>query len=217
MRLAALMGVRVIYVLTHDSIGVGEDGPTHQPVEHLASYRCMPNILTFRPCDVVETAEAWQIALETDNKPSILALSRQNLPLLRTSAAENLSARGGYIIAGDIRKRRATIIATGSEVSLAVEAHLHLKDEGIETAVVSMPCCELFDAQSDTYREEILGNCPRVAVEAASKFGWERYVGLNGDIIGMDGFGASGPAAELYPYFGITAEEIADSVKNLLK
>ena len=217
MRLAALMGVRVIYVLTHDSIGVGEDGPTHQPVEHLASYRCMPNILTFRPCDVVETAEAWQIALETDNKPSILALSRQNLPLLRTSAAENLSARGGYIIAGDIRKRRATIIATGSEVSLAVEAHLHLKDEGIETAVVSMPCCELFDAQSDTYREEILGSCPRVAVEAASKFGWERYVGLNGDIIGMDGFGASGPAAELYPYFGITAEEIADSVKNLLK
>ena len=217
MRLAALMGVRVIYVLTHDSIGVGEDGPTHQPVEHLASYRCMPNILTFRPCDVVETAEAWQIALETDNKPSILALSRQNLPLLRTSAAENLSARGGYIIAGDIRKRRATIIATGSEVSLAVEAHLHLKDEGIETAVVSMPCCELFDAQSDTYREEILGDCPRVAVEAASKFGWERYVGLNGDIIGMDGFGASGPAAELYPYFGITAEEIAESVKNLLK
>ncbi len=217
MRLAALMGVRVIYVLTHDSIGVGEDGPTHQPIEHLASYRCMPGILTFRPCDVVETAEAWQLAISTENKPSILALTRQNLPLLRKSAQENLTAKGGYILAGDAKKRQATIIATGSEVSLAMEARAKLAEEGIEVTVVSMPCCELFDAQPEPYREEVLGHAPRVAVEAASKFGWERYVGEKGDIIGMDGFGASGPAGELYKYFGITVEEVVDAVKNSLK
>lgn len=217
MRLAALMGVRVIYVLTHDSIGVGEDGPTHQPIEHLASYRCMPGILTFRPCDVVETAEAWQLAISTEDKPSILALTRQNLPLLRKSAQENLTAKGGYILAGDAKKRQATIIATGSEVSLAMEARGKLAQEGIEVTVVSMPCCELFDAQPEPYREEVLGHAPRVAVEAASKFGWERYVGEKGDIIGMDGFGASGPAGELYKYFGITVEEVVDAVKNSLK
>ena len=217
MRLAALMGIRVIYVLTHDSIGVGEDGPTHQPVEHLASYRCMPGILTFRPCDVVETAEAWQIALESENKPSILALTRQGLPLLRKSSAENLTAKGGYILAGDAKKRQATIIATGSEVSLAMEARAQLAEEGIEATVVSMPCCELFDAQPEPYRQEVLGTAPRIAVEAAAKFGWERYVGENGDIIGMDGFGASGPAGELYKYFGITVDEVVDAVKNSLK
>lgn len=217
MRLAALMGIRVIYVLTHDSIGVGEDGPTHQPIEHLASYRCMPNILTFRPCDVVETAEAWQIALETEDKPSLLALTRQGLPLLRTSAEVNLSAKGGYVIAGEDKKRQATIIATGSEVSLSVEAMNKLAEEGIKVAVVSMPCTELFDAQPIDYQEQVLGKAPRIAVEAASKFGWEKYVGLEGDIIGMDGFGASGPAEELYKYFGITVEEVADAVKNCLK
>lgn len=217
MRLAALMGIRVIYVLTHDSIGVGEDGPTHQPIEHLASYRCMPNILTFRPCDVVETAEAWQIALETEDKPSLLALTRQCLPLLRTTAEVNLSAKGGYVIAGEDKKRQATIIATGSEVSLAVEAMNKLAEEGIKVAVVSMPCTELFDAQPIDYQEQVLGKAPRIAVEAASKFGWEKYVGLEGDIIGMDGFGASGPAEELYKYFGITVEEVADAVKNCLK
>ncbi len=217
MRLAALMGTRVIYVLTHDSIGVGEDGPTHQPIEHLASYRCMPNILTFRPCDVVETAEAWQIAVESEKTPSILALTRQNLPLLRTSAKENLTAKGGYILAGDAKKRQATIIATGSEVSLAIEAREQLAKEGIEVVVVSMPCCELFDAQPEPYRAEVLGTAPRVAVEAGAKYGWERYVGCDGDIIGMDGFGASGPAGELFKYFGITVEEVVDSVKNSLK
>lgn len=219
MRLAALMGIRVIYVLTHDSIGVGEDGPTHQPVEHLASYRAMPNINTFRPCDVVETAEAWQIALESESTPSLLALTRQNLPLLRTSSKENLTQKGGYVIS-DVtkgKKRQATIIATGSEVSLAVEAQAKLREEGIETAVVSMPCTELFDKQDVTYQEEILGSSPRIAVEAAAKFGWERYVGLDGDIIGMDGFGASGPAEELYKYFGITVEEVVDAVKNCQK
>lgn len=217
MRLAALMGLHTIYVMTHDSIGVGEDGPTHQPIEHLASFRAMPNMLTFRPCDVVETAEAWALAIEQERTPSILALSRQNLPLLRQDAKTNMSARGGYIIAGDEKKRQATLIATGSEVGLAVEARNKLKQEGIEVAVVSMPCTELFDAQDISYQEQILGTKPRIAVEAASKFGWEKYVGLNGDIIGMDGFGASAPAAELYKYFGITVDEVVDAVKDALK
>lgn len=215
-RLSALMGLRVVYVLTHDSIGVGEDGPTHQPIEHLASYRAMPNINVFRPCDVVETAEAWRLALTSEHTPSILALSRQGLPLLRTQSAENKTAKGGYIISGDPSKRQATIIATGSEVSLAIEAQQRLAEEGIATVVVSMPCTELFDAQPLPYQKEVLGAAPRIAVEAASKFGWEKYVGLDGDIIGMDGFGASGPASELYKYFGITVEEVVDSVKNCL-
>lgn len=217
MRLASLMGLHTIYVMTHDSIGVGEDGPTHQPIEHLASFRAMPNMLTFRPCDVIETAEAWELAITQSQTPSILALSRQNLPLLRQDAKENKSAKGGYIIAGDINKRQATIIATGSEVSLAVDAYNKLKEEGVNVAVVSMPCTELFDSQDIKYQEEILGNKPRIAVEAASKFGWEKYVGLNGDIIGMDGFGASAPGVELYKYFGITVDEVVDAVKEALK
>ena len=216
-RLAALMGLRVIYILTHDSIGVGEDGPTHQPIEHLASYRAMPNINVFRPCDLVETAEAWRLAIENEHTPSILALSRQGLPMLRTSAKENLTAKGGYVISPCKGKPQATLIATGSEVSLAVEAQSALREEGVEVAVVSMPCTELFDAQPISYQEEVLGSAPRIAIEAASKFGWEKYVGLNGDIIGMDGFGASGPAEELYKYFGITKEEIIDSVKDCLR
>lgn len=216
-RLAALMGIRVIYVLTHDSIGVGEDGPTHQPIEHLASYRAMPNINVFRPCDVVETAECWRLAIENEHTPSILVLSRQNLPLLRTTYKENLTSKGAYVLEGETKKRQATLIATGSEVSLALEAQAALKEEGIEVVVVSMPCAELFDAQPISYQEEVLGKAPRIAIEAASKFGWEKYVGLSGDIIGMDGFGASGPAEELYKYFGITVEEIVDSVKNCLE
>lgn len=217
MRLAALMGIRVVYVLTHDSIGVGEDGPTHQPIEHLASYRAMPNIYTFRPCDVVETAEAWKIALESEHTPSILALTRQGLPMLRNSVAENLTAKGGYVISdvSNGKERQATIIATGSEVSLAVEAQQKLREEGIEVAVVSMPCTELFDAQSKNYKEKVLGKAPRVAVEAAAKYGWERYVGIEGKIIGMDGFGASGPAGELYKHFGITVDAVVNAVKGL--
>ena len=213
-------GNNVMYGIREHAMGAvmnGEDGPTHQPVEHLASYRCMPNILTFRPCDVVETAEAWQLALEEEHTPSILALTRQNLPMLRESAELNRTARGGYIIRGDRNNRQATLIATGSEVSLAVAARDKLKEEGIEVAVVSMPCTELFDKQPIDYQEEILGTAPRIAVEAASKFGWEKYVGLHGDIIGMDGFGASGPAEQLYEYFGITVDEVVDSVKNLIK
>ena len=217
MRLASLMKLHTIYVMTHDSIGVGEDGPTHQPIEHLASFRAMPNMLTFRPCDIVETAEAWELAVEQKNTPSILALSRQNLPILRSDSKENKTSLGAYIIAGDDKKRQATLIATGSEVALAVEAYNKLKAEGIDVVVVSMPCTELFDAQPITYQEQILGNKPRIAIEAASKFGWEKYVGLTGDIIGMDGFGASAPGSELYKYFGITVEEVIDSVKNSLR
>ena len=219
MRLAALMGIRVIYVLTHDSIGVGEDGPTHQPIEHLASYRAMPNIYTFRPCDVVETAEAWEIALISESTPSILALSRQGLPLLRTSAKENLTAKGGYVISdvSNGKERQVTLIATGSEVALAVSAQEKLREKGIEAAVVSMPCTELFDLQTPEYQDQVLGKCPRIAIEAAAKFGWEKYVGLEGDIIGMDGFGASGPGDKLYEHFGITVDEVVESTENLLK
>lgn len=217
MRLSALMGLRVIYVLTHDSIGVGEDGPTHQPIEHLASYRAMPNILTFRPCDVIETAEAWQCALESEHTPSILALSRQNLPLLRKNYKENKTSKGGYVIAGDKEKRQATLIATGSEVSLAVEAMQALEKEGISVAVVSLPCWELFDKQDSKYREEVLGNAPRFAIEAASPFGWERYVEKSANIIGIPEFGASGPAAKVYEHFGITSENIVSRIKKELK
>lgn len=215
-RLAALMGIRVIYVLTHDSIGVGEDGPTHQPVEHLASYRAMPNVLVFRPCDVIETAEAWQLAMTTTDAPSLLVLSRQGLPLLRRSIKENLTAKGGYVIS-DVEKgekRDLTLIATGSEVSLAVAAQAELKKKGIAAAVVSMPCTELFDRQSDAYRRKVLGSAPRIAIEAAAKFGWEKYVGAKGEIIGLDGFGASGPAAAVYEHFGLTVPAV---VKAALK
>lgn len=218
-RLSALMGLRVIYVLTHDSIGVGEDGPTHQPIEHLASYRAMPNVLMFRPCDVVETAEAWQLAVETADKPSLIALSRQNLPTLRADIAENLTAKGGYVIS-DVnagKKRQATFIATGSEVFLAVEAQKKLREKGIETAVVSMPCTELFDAQDENYRNQTLGNAPRIAVEAAATFGWDKYVQGNGKVIGIDGFGASGPANELYKHFGLTAEALTETVEKMVK
>ena len=216
-RLSALMGLSVIYVLTHDSIGVGEDGPTHQPIEHLASYRAMPNVQTFRPCDVVETAEAWEIALESEHTPSLLALSRQSLPMLRTSAKENLSRKGAYVIKGSAQDRDVTILSTGSEVSIAVEAMEKLQQEGIKAAVVSMPCWELFEQQPLSYRKEVLGSKPRIAIEAASAFGWDRYVGENGRIIAMEGFGASGPADKLYEHFGITANAIVQNVKEMLK
>lgn len=217
MRLAALMKLREIYVLTHDSIGVGEDGPTHQPIEHLASYRCMPNMHTFRPCDVVETAEAWETALTSEHTPSILALSRQSVPTLRTSAKENLTAKGGYIISACSGEPKATIIATGTEVSLAVEAQKTLSAEGINVNVVSLPCWELFDVQDETYRKNVLGTAPRVAVEAGSVFGWERYVGSSDNVIGMHGFGASGKGPEVYEHFGITTEAVVAKVKSLIK
>lgn len=211
MRLAALMGLRVIYVLTHDSIGVGEDGPTHQPIEHLASYRAMPNIFTFRPCDVVETAEAYEVALTSEKTPSVLALSRQGLPLLRVSAKENLTKKGGYVIKDCDGLRQATIVATGSEVALAVEAQEKLKQKGVRVAVVSMPCMELFDKQDDAYKKAVLGNAPRIGVEAAATFGWDRYVD---ECIGMESFGASGKADDVYGFFGITVDEIVKRVEK---
>ena len=214
MRLAALMGIRVVYVLTHDSIGVGEDGPTHQPIEHLASYRAMPNILTFRPCDVVETAEAWELALEEEHRPSILALSRQGLPLLRQSAEENLTAKGAYIISPAQKERQATIIATGSEVSIAVEAQKKLLEQNIDVAVVSMPCMELFEEQSMHYQMDVLGNKPVISMEAAATFGWNRFAQRT---IGIDTFGASGPANELYEHFGLTSDNLVEEVKQLIK
>ncbi|NKB43397.1 MAG: transketolase [Alphaproteobacteria bacterium] len=213
-RLSALMKQRVIYVMTHDSIGLGEDGPTHQPIEHLASLRAMPNVLVMRPADLVETAECWGIAVAQADRPSVLALSRQGLPAVRlTDTAENLSARGGYVLSEADGPRQATIIATGSEVSLALDAQASLTAQGIAVAVVSMPCCDLFDEQDDAYRASVLGSAPRVAVEAGICFGWERYVGEGGHIVGMSSFGASAPAPELYSHFGITADSVIDAVK----
>ncbi len=217
-RLSALMGQRVVYVMTHDSIGLGEDGPTHQPVEHLASLRAIPNLLVMRPCDTVETAECWALALAERNRPSVIALTRQAVPTLRTEhRAENLSAKGGYVIAEARRPRQVTLISTGSEVSIAVEAQAQLEAAGIGTAVVSLPCWTLFDAQSARYREQVLGpSALRVAIEAATTFGWERYIGAGGAAIGMAGFGASAPAGDLYKHFGITAEAVVRTVRAKL-
>ena len=216
-RLAALMGVPSILVGTHDSIGLGEDGPTHQPVEHLASLRAIPNLLMLRPADAYETAECWEIAIESRDKPSVLALSRQNLPALRTElSGENLSAKGAYVLADVKGERAATILATGSEVHIALDAKAKLAERGIAAAVVSMPSWELFMAQPRDYRDQVLGTAPRVAIEAASPFGWTRFVASEDDVIGMKGFGASGPAPELYKHFGITAEALVDLVSGKL-
>lgn len=216
-RLSALMEQRVIYVMTHDSIGLGEDGPTHQPVEHLASLRAIPNLLVMRPADLVETAECWGIAVAQPSRPSVLALSRQGLPALRlTDTGDNLCAKGGYVLSEADGERQATLLATGSEVSLALEAQAALKADGVAVAVVSMPCCELFDEQDDAYRQTVLGNGPRVAVEAGITFGWERYVGDSGAIVGMTSFGASAPAGELYKHFGITSDAVVNAVKARL-
>ncbi len=216
-RLASLMKLGVIYVFTHDSIGVGEDGPSHQPIEHLASFRAMPGIYVFRPCDTVETAEAWEIALQNRKTPSLLTLSRQNLPTLRKNTDVNYSSMGAYIISPCHKKCQATIIATGSEVSLAVQAQEQLLHEDIDVSVVSMPCTELFEEQTSAYRKSVLGEAPRVVVEAASKFGLERYAGDNGEIIAIDSFGESGKADEVYKHFGITVENIIKTVKTLIK
>jgi transketolase len=211
------MGQRVIYVMTHDSIGLGEDGPTHQPVEHLAALRAIPNLLVMRPCDTVETAECWEIALAEKNRPSVIALSRQGLPTLRTTHTdENLSAKGGYVLAEADGIRAVTIMSTGSEVMVAMEARAKLAEQGILAGVVSIPSWELFDAQPDRYRRDVLGSCPRIAVEAASPFGWTQYVGSRGGIVAMPGFGASAPASALYKHFGITADAVVAMVKAKL-
>ncbi len=217
-RLAALMGLRSIFVLTHDSIGLGEDGPTHQPVETLASLRAIPNLLVFRPADAMETAECWELALSQINSPSALSLTRQGVPALRAEyTEENPCARGAYILAEAEGGRRVTLLATGSEVSLAMEAREMLAGDGIGAAVVSMPCWELFDAQEDAYRNQVLGeDCPRIAIEAAVRQGWERYIGEKGGFVGMRGFGSSAPADELYRHFGITAEAVVKKAKAAL-
>ena len=218
MRLSALMGQRVIYVMTHDSIGLGEDGPTHQPIEHLAMLRATPNLNLFRPADIIETAECWELALKTEGRPSVLVLSRQNLPMLRQAhTAENLSARGGYLLREPAGHRAVTLIATGSEVEIAVAAAERLEaDHGIAAAVVSMPCWELFEEQDADYRKAVLGSAPRVAVEAAARLGWDRWIGDNGAFIGMNGFGASAPAPDLYRHFNITPEAVADAARRLI-
>ncbi|MER8467662.1 transketolase [Mesorhizobium sp. M1396] len=217
MRLSALMGQRVIYVMTHDSIGLGEDGPTHQPVEHLAMLRATPNLNVFRPADIIETAECWELALQSKDRPSVLVLSRQNLPMLRTMHVKvNRSARGAYLLREAVGARDVTLIATGSEVEIArAAASRLLADYGVNAALVSMPCWELFDAQGADYHEKVLGHAPRIAVEAASRMGWDRWVGDRGVFIGMEGFGASAPAADLYKRFGITADNVVETALKL--
>jgi transketolase len=216
-RLSALMKQRVIYVFTHDSIGVGEDGPTHQPVEHLANLRALPNVLTFRPADAVETAECYAVALAARTTPSVLALSRQNLPTLRLEAdGVNHSAKGAYVVREAAGPRAATLLATGSEVHLAVAAAETLAAQGVQVAVVSMPCWSLFEAQDAAYRDAVLGSAPRIAVEAAIRFGWDRWIGPDGTFIGMSGFGESAPAGDLYKHFGITADAVIGAVRARL-
>ena len=225
MRLSALMGLPVIYVMTHDSIGLGEDGPTHQPVEHLAISRATPNTLVLRPCDQVETAEAWEIALSQSNRPSVMALSRQNLPELRVEdSAENLSAKGAYVLrAASGGKPAVVLMATGSEVEIAVAAREALEAEGTPTSVVSVPSMELFREQPAAYRQSVLpAGTVRIAIEAAVRQPWdwlllgERGREETSDFVGMTGFGASAPAPELYEEFGITAEDVVEKAKALL-
>jgi transketolase len=221
-RLSALQQARVIYVMTHDSIGLGEDGPTHQPIEHLQSLRAMPQLMVYRPADAVETAECWALALQSE-APSILALTRQNLPPLRTElVGENLSARGAYRLKSSENNRKVIIVATGSEVEIALAAASSLEQQGIGTDVVSMPCTERFDAQPSDYREDILPDVSnreilRVSIEAGTTFGWERYTGLHGLRVGIDRFGVSAPAPDAYDYFGLTPEKVAIRITDFMK
>src|SRR5947209_96861 len=219
-RLSALQQARVIYVMTHDSIGLGEDGPTHQPIEHLQSLRAMPGIEIFRPADAVETAESWALALSS-GKPSILALTRQNLPPVRTEPVdENLTARGAYRLRVAQNARKVIILATGSEVEIALAAAAQLEGQGVGTDVVSMPCTERFDAQEPEYRADILpegSDVLRVSVEAGTTFGWERYTGLPGLRIGIDRFGVSAPAPDAYNYFGLAADKVATRITDFMR
>jgi len=212
-RLAAMMKVRTVFVMTHDSIGVGEDGPTHQPVEHVAALRAIPHLAVYRPADAVETAECWECVLDADRQAAVLALSRQPLPLLRADAGpENRTALGAYVLhEAEGGERALTILATGSEVQLAVEARGVLQAEGVPTAVVSMPCWLLFEQQDEAYRDQVLGTAPCVAVEAQVRMGWDRYIGRKGGFVGMSDFGMSGKIAEVYEHFGITTQAVVDA------
>jgi transketolase len=214
MRLAALMGLPVVYVMTHDSIGLGEDGPTHQPVEQIASFRAMPNMRVFRPADAIETAEAWQLALERLDGPTILALSRQNLAQLRTDASpKNKLATGAYeLFAAEGGKAQVSLFASGSEVEIAVNARKLLAEKGVRARVVSVPSLELLLAQDEATQARIIGDAPvKVAVEAGVRFGWDAVIGHDGSFVGMHSFGASGPYKEVYQHFGITPEAVADA------
>jgi transketolase len=214
MRLSALMGAPVVYVMTHDSIGLGEDGPTHQPVEHIAALRCMPNMRVFRPADAIETAEAWQLALERRDGPTTLSLTRQNLaPARRDGGPENRSAQGAYELSPAEGEAAATILASGSEVEIALAAQAQLKERGVAARVVSVPSLDLFLAQDESVRRAVIGTAPvRVAVEAAVRFGWDAVIGDEGSFVGMAGFGASAPYKDLYRHFGITAEAVTEAV-----
>ncbi len=217
-RLGALMGQRIIHVMTHDSIGVGEDGPTHQPVEHVASLRAIPNLTVFRPADGVETAEAWDIALHRTSGPSLIALTRQNVaPARRAHVADNLVTKGGYVLSPATRPEKVVLIATGSEVEVALEAQKKLEEGGIGARVVSLPCFSLFAAQPASYRDEVLGGkLPKVAVEAGVRDGWDRWIGPEGAFVGMDSFGASAPYKALFKHFGITPDAVVKAAKALL-
>ena len=217
-RLSALMGLRVVHVMTHDSIGVGEDGPTHQPVEHVASLRAIPNLNVFRPGDAVEAAECWKLAITQRSTPSVMVLSRQKTAPARTeTASENLSARGAYEVASASATAKVSLFATGTELAIALAARTRLEADGVPTRVVSVPCFELFEAQPEAYRKAVIGDAPvRGAIEAGVRQGWDRFIGEHGVFVGMSTFGASAPAEKLYPYFGITAEALAAAVKAKL-
>jgi transketolase len=216
-RLGAMMGARVVHVMTHDSIGVGEDGPTHQPVEHLASFRAMPNLLLFRPADGIEAAECWRLAIEAKDKTSVIALSRQKTDQVRRAAGENLSAKGAYEVVAASGPAKATLFASGTEVAVAAKAAAALEADGVPTRVVSTPCWALFDHQPAAYQAEVIGSgAVRVAVEAGVRLGWERFIGEDGAFVGMSSFGASAPAGVLYEKFGITPDAVVAAVKSKL-
>jgi len=215
-RLSALMGIRSIYVMTHDSIGLGEDGPTHQPVEHLAALRAIPNLNVFRPADAMETLECWELSLQTKKSPSILALTRQGVPAFREATEENRCAKGAYTISGD-HDAEVVLFASGSEVSVALDAAKELEKDKHSVRVVSVPCMELFEAQDADYRKDVIGNAKSyVAVEAGIEMGWQKYLGVNGKFVGMSSFGASAPGAQLFEHFGITAKVVVEAAKSQL-
>ena len=216
-RLSALMGVRVIYVMTHDSIGVGEDGPTHQPVEHIASLRAIPNLYVFRPADAIETAECWELSVERMCGPSLHALTRQGLPQVRTSADKNMCSRGGYVLKAGEGADDIVLLASGSEVHLAVEAHKALSEQGISARVVSVPCMDLFLDQDEKYIRSVIGkDLPKIAIEAGIRQGWDGLIGRDGGFVGMNSFGASGPGAALFEHFGITTDAVVAKAKDML-
>jgi transketolase len=215
-RLAALMGAHVIYVFSHDSIGLGEDGPTHQPIEHAASLRLIPNMELWRPCDTVETAVAWAAALRRKNGPTALLLTRQNVPFVKRDSLEGIE-KGAYVLA-DVPDPRAVVIATGSEVPLALAAQKQLADAGIAVRVVSMPSTTVFDRQGPDYRNSVLPpRLPKVAVEAGVSDYWRKYIGLDGAVVGIDRYGESAPAADVFKHFGFTPERVAEAVRSVLK